>query len=465
LRCFASWQPSITRRCFLRHSALVAAGLAFGDFLRLRSVAAGMRPASAESCILVFLNGGMSHLDTLDPKPEQPAEIRSEFATLRTTAPGVLVTEHLSLLARQMHRCAIVRTVGFEGRLGNHSPACYHMLTGREPLGEAAILAPPRPTDHPTMGAVAAKLRPTPGTVPAYVMIPDVLIENAHLTPGQFAGWLGRRYEAFNLRRDPSLPDFSVPALLRAADVSEERMASRRALLGRLGGGRADLAATPAGRALDPYYERAFDLLTGSRAQAAFDIAAEPVRVRERYGRNPVGQSLLLARRMVEAGVRFVNVHWPNVGGGRNWDTHRNGFHRLKDALLPPTDRGLSALVADLAERGLLGQTLVVVLTEFGRAPQIGKTFQNSGGLGGRDHWSSCFSILLAGGGIRGGQAYGASDAKGAFPAEKPVTPADVVATVYQALGIDPHVTLSDAEGRTHQLCEGKAIAELLSGG
>src|SRR5438128_1723792 len=211
-------------------------------------------------------------------------------------------------------------------------------------------------------------------------MVPDVLIENADLTPGQFTGWLGSRYEAFNLRRDPSLPDFSVPALVRSADVSETRMASRRALLGRLDSERRDLTATPAGRELDPYYERAFDLLTGSRAQAAFDIAAEPVKMRERYGLNVVGQSMLLARRMVEAGVRFVNVHWPNVGGGHNWDTHRNGFTRLKNHLLPPFDRALSALLDDLADRGLLGKTLVVVLTEFGRAPQIGRTFQNSGG-------------------------------------------------------------------------------------
>src|SRR5262249_3206240 len=159
-------------------------------------------------------------------------------------------------------------------------------------------------------------------------------------------------------------------------------------------------------------------------------------RVRERYGRNVVGQSVLLGRRLVEAGVRFVNVHWPNVGGGRNWDTHANGFHRLKETLLPPTDRAVSALLEALAGRGLLRQTLVVVMTEFGRAPQIGKTFQNSGGPGGRDHWSNCFSILLAGGGVTGGQVHGRSDAKGAFPAEKPVTPADVVATVYQALGI-----------------------------
>src|SRR5439155_2861574 len=238
--------------------------------------------------------------------------------------------------------------------------------------------------------------------------------------------WLGSRYEAFRLRSDPNGPRFFVPALVRAGDVSAERLAGRRCLLGRVNVRRRDLTATPAGRELDPYYERAFDLLTGSRAQAAFDIAAEPVQMRERYGLNVVGQSMLLARRMVEAGVRFVNVHWPNVGGGHNWDTHSKGFHRLKNNLLPPTDRALSALLADLADRGLLGQTLVVVLTEFGRAPQIGKTFQNSGGPGGRDHWSNCFSILLAGGGIRGGLAYGASDAKGAFPAEKPVTPADV---------------------------------------
>jgi uncharacterized protein (DUF1501 family) len=211
-----------------------------------------------------------------------------------------------------------------------------------------------------------------------------------------------------------------------------------------------------------PYYERAFALLGGGRARAAFDLTAEPSRVRDRYGRDKFGQSVLLARRLVEAGVRFVNVHWPNVGGGANWDTHSNGFQRLEQALLPHADRALSALLEDLEVRGLLEQTLVVVLTEFGRAPQIGRTFQNSGGPGGRDHWSSCFSVVLAGGGICGGQAYGRSDRQGAFPADKPVRPADVVATVYQALGIQPHTRLRDAQGKEHTLCDGNPLPGLL---
>src|SRR5437870_2581830 len=178
---------SSTRRGFLQHGALAAASLALGDFLRLRATAAAPTPATADSCILIFLNGGMSHLDTLDPKLDQPADIRGEFVPVRTSVPGILVTEHLPRLARLAHHFAILRTVGFDGRLGNHSPACYHMLTGREPQGEAAGLAPPQPTDHPTMGAAAARLRPTPGAVPAFVMVPDVLIENVFLTPGQFA--------------------------------------------------------------------------------------------------------------------------------------------------------------------------------------------------------------------------------------------------------------------------------------
>jgi uncharacterized protein (DUF1501 family) len=454
---------SAHRRHFLKGGLLAAAGTTLGEFFRLQAVAGGQRPATADSCVLLFLNGGMSHLDTFDAKPDQPAEVRGEFAPIRTTAMGVRVTEHLPGLARQAHRYAVVSTVHFEGRLGNHSPACYHMLTGREPEGEAAVLAPPTRGDHPTMGSAAARLRPTPGTVPAFVMAPDVLIENAHLTPGQFAGWLGSRYEAFNLRSDPSRPGFAVPGLARPADVPAARLASRRGLLARLDAGRPDLAAGPAGRELGPYYGRAFDLLTGSRARAAFDLDTEPHAARERYGINSFGQSVLLARRLVEAGVRFVNVHWPNVGGGFNWDTHSNGFARLKNQLLPPFDRALSALLEDLADRGLLGRTLVVVLTEFGRAPQIGRTFQNSGGPAGRDHWSSCFSVLLAGGGVHGGQTYGRSDARGAHPAEKPVTPADVVATVYHALGIDPRATLQDGEGRTHRLCEGSPLHELLA--
>lgn len=448
------------RRGFLRLGALGLGGLPLSGLLHLR--AAAPRPARAESCILIFLNGGMSHLDTFDPKPAQPAEIRGEFTTVRTSAIGVPMTEHLPRLARQAHHLTIVRSVGFDGRLGNHSPACFHMLTGQEPVGEDAVLAPPRPTDQPTMGSATARLRPTPGTVPAFVMVPDVLIENAHLTPGQFAGWLGSRYEAFRLQGDPSLPGFEVPALSRPAEVSGERMTGRRELLERLGSRRADLAGTTAGRELDAFHDRAFDLLTSTRAQAAFDINAEPPRTRDRYGRDKFGQSVLLARRAVEAGVRFVNVHWPNVGGGANWDTHRNGFNRLKNDLLPLADRAIAALLGDLDDRGLLQQTIVLVLTEFGRAPQIGKTFQNSGGPGGRDHWSNCFSIVMAGGGFPGGVVYGSSDAKGAYPADKPLTPADLTATVYKAFGIDPNTTLHDSEGRTHRLCDGKPIAELL---
>src|SRR3954469_21170887 len=257
------------RRAFLRHGA-IAGALALGDFLRLRARAAPR--ARAESCVLIFLNGGMSHLDTFDPKPDQPPEIRGEFATVRTSAPGVLVTEHLPRLARLAHHLTVVRSIGFDGRLGNHSPACYHMLTGLEPQGEDAVLAPPRPTDHPTMGSATARLRPTPGTVPAFVMIPDVLIENAHLTPGQFAGWLGSRYEAFRLQGDPNAPDFSIPSLVRPSDVSDERITGRRELLDLLPPGRSELSRTPAGREVGAYYDRAFDLLTSTRTQTAFDI-------------------------------------------------------------------------------------------------------------------------------------------------------------------------------------------------
>src|SRR3954469_18937621 len=219
------------RRCLLKGCLLAAAGTVLGNFLRLRALAAGRVSLTADSCILLFLNGGMSHLDTFDPKPGQPAEIRGEFSPIRTTAPGVVLTEHLPLLARQAHRFAVVRTVSFEGRLGNHSPACYYVLTGREPQGEAAVLAPPRPTDHPSPGAAAARLRPTPAALPAYVMVPDVLIENAHLTPGPFAGWLGSRYEGFCTRADPNAPTFSLPALARPADVTAARLAGRHSLL------------------------------------------------------------------------------------------------------------------------------------------------------------------------------------------------------------------------------------------
>jgi hypothetical protein len=432
-----------TRRDFLRFGCVSVPLLA----LRAQGDELGAKPADAS--ILLFLNGGMSHLDTFDPKPNQPAEIRGEFRVVATSVPGLRVTEHLPGLAARMHHLTLLRSVGFDGKLGNHSPACYYMLTGKAPEGEAAILASPRPTDHPSFGSAAAHLKPTPAAVPAYVMAPDVLIENAHLTPGQFAGILGARCEALNVHNDPCKPDFCVEALAQFTELNAERLTKRRGLL-------AGLESAP-DRRLAEHHDRAFSLLGGGQARKAFDIAAEPARVRDRYGMNIVGQSLLLARRLVEAGVRFVNVHWPNVGGGRNWDTHGDGFNRLKNSLLPPTDRGLSALLDDLSERGLLERTLVVVTTEFGRAPQIGKTFQNNGSPNGRDHWSNCFTVVMAGGGLKGGTAFGSSDAKGAYPAENPLTPADVAATIYRALGINPHAELKDSEGKAHVLCTGQA--------
>lgn len=424
----------------------------------MRTKCAPANVPKADACILLFLNGGMSHLDTFDPKPEQPAEIRGEFRAIRTSVTGTLLGEHLPLLARQAHRFAVARSVGFEGRLGNHSPACYAMLTGREPQGDAAVLAEPSRGDQPSMGSAAARMRPVPAAIPAYVMVPDVLIENVFLTPGQFAGWLGSRYEAFNVRSDPSARDFSVPTLTRAHDLPADRLEERRNLLTAIDSRKTAIAASPPVQEMAPFYERAFDLLSTNRARAAFDLTIEPRRVRERYGMDQFGQSVLVARRCVEAGVRFVNVHWPNVGGGRNWDTHSNGFNRLKNSLLPPFDRALSALLDDLDCRGMLERTLVIVLTEFGRAPQIGRTFQNSGGPGGRDHWSNCFSVVLAGGGVRGGEVHGRSDARGAYPTEKPLTPADVAATVYHLLGIDSSIAIPDMFGQIHRLCDGQSF-------
>ena len=449
---------SPSRRQFLGSTAALTS---LSGLLRLEQAAAAAHRPTADACIVVFLNGGMSHIDTFDPKPDAAEGIRGEFATIDTSAPELHCTELLPRMAAQAQRYAVIRTISYVGRLGNHSPGCYYMLTGEEPLGDAAVLAPPRRTDQPSIGAVAARYRPVSAELPSWVMVPDVLIENVFLTPGQFAGFLGSRYDAFNVKSDPSRPGFAVRNLVLSPGLSPQRMADRRALLATANLSRGDLSGTPAGRTVDPYYQRAFDLLTSRRAQAAFRIGEESAAVRQRYGGFPFGQSLLLARRLVEAGVRCVNVHWPNVGGGRNWDTHRRGFDRLRNELLPPFDLSLSALLDDLADRGLLERTLVVVMTEFGRAPYIGVTFQNNGSPGGRDHWSDCFSILMAGGGVVGGQVYGRSDREGAYPAEKHLEPADAVATVYHALGIDHSATVVDSRGQPRKLCHGSPILDL----
>jgi hypothetical protein len=433
---------TLGRRQFLGTVGLSGLGLGL-----LPSPVSAARPALTptkriRSCILVFYYGGPSHLDTLDPKPDAPTEVRGEYRTIATAVPGVRVCEHLPRTARLMNKLALVR--GLHHPMRNHNSAAAEALTGRTPAGGDQELLTDDPRGLPTLGsAVSYALGRRAHALP-YVALPYTLYNVVQL-PGQTAGLLGSAYDRFQVERDPNAPDFSIPAFERADDLG-----GRAALLRRLD--RAALSGRAARSAV--YRDRAMRLLASPEIRHLFDLPAEPQRLRERYGRHRLGQSLLLARRLVEGGVNFIAAYDGQTNGqDANWDSHEKLFRRHRQ-LIPPSDQALSALVEDLDARGLLGTTLVVTLAEFGRTPKI-----NPGG--GRDHWPDCYSVLLAGGGVTGGAVYGASDKIGAYPAADPVTPADLAATIYWRFGIDPAAEVLDQTGRPFRLAEGEPVRKL----
>ncbi len=440
------------RRELLRVGALGALGLSLPRWLKAAQQPNGPA-ARADACILVFLNGGPSHLDMWDMKPDAPIEIRGEFRPIATNVPGVLLSEYLPRLARQMHRLLLVRSMHHSVN-NSHAAAVYAALTGHD-RGEQGGGA--QPTDHPSPGSVLAKLRPTAPEVLPYVALPYKTQEGAGgpLQPGFLAGFLGATYDPFWVVDDPSSPQFQIRNLALPAEVSLQRLAERGELLERLDGGLNRRLDRILG-AMDDFQRKAFDLLTSPAAQKAFEIQREPDAVRERYGRNIYGQSLLLARRLIEAGTRLVTLSWaPDANA--TWDTHGDNFRKLKNTLLPQFDTGVSALLDELDERGLLERTVVAILGDFGRTPRINNN-------AGRDHWNACYTIALAGGGFRGGFVYGASDRTGSLPVEAPLTPGDIIATIYWALGIDHRTIIYDALQRPHQVVpEARVVRELFT--
>jgi hypothetical protein len=421
-------------------------GLSLPELLRARGQE--VHAASADRLFVIFLNGGPSHLDMWDMKPAAPIEIRGEFQPIATTVPGVQFSEHLPRLARHMHRCALVRSVSHSVN-NAHAAAVYAGLTGHD-RGEIGGGA--RPTDHPSLGSVAGLMRPVPsGTLP-YVSLPFITKEGAGgpPQPGFTGGWLGHQRDPLFVLRDPSSPDFALPELGLGADMNPRRLDARRSLTSTLAAGRA-----PAD--MDDYQARAFDLLTSPATQRAFQIEREPAALRDSYGRNIYGQSVLLGRRLLEAGTRVVTLSWaPDANA--TWDTHGNNFGKLKNDLLPALDRAVAGLLGDLAGRGMLERTLVAVMGEFGRTPKINNN------AGGRDHWNFCYTLLLAGGGMQAGYVHGASDRIGARPSLNPVTPADIIATIYHALGIPADLHLRDRLNRPIALVPwGSVIQGLLA--
>ncbi len=452
----------LTRRDFLRVGGLGLGGLTLPVLLRARRAeagAAGTEPSfgRARACILFYLSGGPPQHETWDPKPDAPAEIRGDFRPIASSVPGLQVGELMPRVARLAHHCCVLRAVSTADNA--HSSSGYWMLTGHPYPRPNTECNPPTPGDWPCFGAVYKRVRPGNGMLPPAVTLPEQMISNANIVAvGQHAGWLGRSADPWLLTCDPAAADFQVPALGLPAEVPALRLDERRVLLDQLN---SHLDAVDRAGTLDRYdslSQQAFDLLRSTRARHAFDLAQEPPALRDRYGRHKVGQSVLLAHRLVEAGVGLVQVNWPREPGDMSsnsplWDTHSRNSERLRTALMPPMDQAYSALLEDLAQRGLLDETLVLWMGEFGRAPRI-----NAGG--GRDHWGQVFSVALAGGGVRGGRVFGASDSIGAYPRDGRVPPHDLLATVFHCLGLRPDTAIHDALGRPVPICQGDVIRQ-----
>jgi hypothetical protein len=444
----------ITRREALRLGGLTLVGLTLPELLARQAAAA--TGGRAKSCILFFQEGGLAYQDSWDIKPEAPSAVRGEFGAIPTSVPGTRICEHMPELARIAHRYAILRAVTHD--IADHNAGAYYCLTGRSPRVGSSLILGDRRSNFPGYGAVAAKLRPSSPDVPGFVHIPALLTNNGEYLPGQKAGFLGGQYEPLVLG-DPAQPEFAVPGITAPGAMPQDRLSRRQSLLKGVQESLAYLNDLPLGKDVDTYYEKAFRMLTSSETRKACDLSSEPSKLRERYGMHHMGQSFLMARRLVEAGTRLVTVTWgPNSGSDSNqcWDTHRKNFHFLKDSLLPPTDRGLAALIEDLRERGMLEETLVVAMGEFGRTPEINDK-------AGRDHWPHCYSIMMAGAGIRGGAVHGASDERCAYPASDAVTPEDIAATIYHALGIAPETELRDLEDRPHLAALGRPIEAIFA--
>jgi uncharacterized protein (DUF1501 family) len=427
--------PGPTRRAFLRVGGLSVLGLALPDFLRLRARAAEQK-ATASACILLWMQGGPSHLDTLDPKPDAPAEVRGEFGTVRTSHSGVRLCEHLPLLARRTDLFSIIR--GHDPRNGSHGVADHLMMSG-QPFNPSL--------PFPCYGSVLAHERGWKDGMLPFVQLGRHVDRRFNAGIG---GILGDQYNPFEVPDDPNASDFRVRDLSVGDAARQARLRRRAALLAEVDRRQKAVEETPPTvQARDVFYEKAHSLLTSPAAKKAFDVAAEPAEVRERYGRTTFGQSCLLARRLVEAGVRFVTVT------DDGWDTHANNFRDLKKKL-PILDRGYSSLLEDMAGRGLLETTLVVWFGDFGRTPRVNNQ-------AGRDHWASAGVACMGGGGVRRGEVVGATNALGEAVVDTPVTPQDLAATIYHALGIPLHTWYRTQDGRPVELVpEGKPVRQLV---
>ncbi len=441
---------SLSRRALLKIGAVGLTGLTLPGLLSAESDARKQpRRGTAKSVILLFQFGGASHLDSFDPKPNAPSEIRGEFKTIATKVPGSLVTEHLPRLAQRADQFAVLRSV--RHNKGAHNSGAYYSLVGREPLTDI-VTANASATDFPHPGSIVDYLAPNHSRkVPTSVALPWMIADGPFRTPGEFAGFLGKQYDPLWALGDPNKPEFNVAELVLPEGITVQQLGDRKAIQDDLAN-LSQLADRAAVRGLRDYQARAVDLLTSAETRRAFAIQDEPAALRDRYGRNTYGQSCLVARRLVEAGVRFVTVYYSAGIGG--WDTHKDNFNTLKNSRLPHTDLALSALIDDLTDRGMIDDTLVYWTGDFGRTPTINKD-------AGRDHWPACQSVVMFGGGVRGGARFGASDPSGAYPKDDPLRPDDVTATVMHALGLDPATEIRDQLRRPMPISTGQPVHQI----
>lgn len=448
------------RGLHLRRRELLQAGFSGLLGLTLADLAGPAAAAApkARSVVLIFMTGAPAHQDIWDIDPERPVEYRGEATARETNVPGIRISEHLPRLASMAQRYAIVRSMHHSTNV--HEFGTHFMLTGAQAVPPNARHFATR-ADWPAMGSIVGAVRPSAAGLPPAVILPTYL-NNGYGFSGQNGGFMGSRWDPWIIDSDPNGANFHVPDLQPAPALSAERLSHREALLREVDRQRQDLTMAFEARQFDETQQRAFNTLTSRATRHAFDLAAEPAALRDRYGRHLFGQSLLLSRRLVEAGVGLIQA---NMGHMNNWDTHTDNFGQLKNRLLPPFDQAFSAFLEDLDQRGLLDETLVIATGEFGRTPKVGT--DNGGGItnsSGRDHWGGVFSAVFAGGGVRGGQVVGRSDEHAAYPDGEAWGPSDLSATIFTALGIDPHLELRDRQGRPFQVSGGQVIGPLFTG-
>jgi hypothetical protein len=456
--CAGCQSAALSRRSLLKVGGLGLLGFTLPRLLQAEAVRKGPIPR-AKSVIFLYQFGGPSHIDMFDMKPDAPEGIRGVHQPVSTRADGIAINERLPHLAKVMDKVTLIRSM--HHHMKNHNPASYYAMTGHAPPVDDITLRD-SPELFPALGCVVDRLAPAAGAMPTSVALP-YLIGDGTVTPGQGASFLGKVHDPLLVTRDPSKPDFKLPELSLPAGISYERLVHRRSVQKTIDAQSRQLSQSAQARGMDAYYEKALAMLDSPNLREAFNLEAESAEVRDAYGRTAYGQSCLIARRLIEAGTKFVTVQFsPSIGGnvGSGWDTHGNGgvkmFPVIEKYHLPMTDQTLPLLLVELEARGLLETTLVVWMGEFGRTPRINSQAS-------RDHWPDCYTVLLAGGGVKRGYVHGASDKTGSYPARDPVRPEDLAATIYYLLGIDPHTEVRGAGDRPVLIAEGSPIHAVIA--